>query len=182
VVVVDDHAKSRTALVTAIAEAGGSVIGESGSARDAPELVAKLRPDVAVLAVGLIDGDGVDAAKAVRDATPCPVVLFTSHRDDELVRRASEAGVMAFLLKPLRPAELAPVLDLAVARFTDLQGLRRDLAARKLIERAKGALMRQHGLSEDDAFRMLRSAAMRQRRSMAEVAEAVLLADSLAKR
>ncbi|MBI2207523.1 MAG: ANTAR domain-containing protein [Candidatus Rokubacteria bacterium] len=173
VVVVDDHVKSRTALTAAITGAGGHVIGESGSARDAPDLIARLRPDVAVLAVG--------AAKAVLDATPCPIVLFTSHRDDALVRRASEAGVMAFLLKPLRAQELAPVLDLAIARFTDIQALRRELAARKIIERAKGLLMRRHGLSEEDAFRMLRSAAMRQRRPMADVAEAVLLAESLAR-
>jgi response regulator NasT len=87
---------------------------------------------------------------------------------------------MGFLLKPLRAAEVAPVLDLAIARFADIQDLRRTLASRKLIERAKGLLMKRRGLDEDDAFRLLRTTAMNQRRPMAEVAHAVLVAESLA--
>jgi response regulator NasT len=113
-------------------------------------------------------------------ATPCPIVLFTSHRGDGFVKRAADAGVMGFLLKPLRAAEVAPVLDLAIARFADIQDLRRTLASRKLIERAKGLLMKRRGLDEDDAFRLLRTTAMNQRRPMAEVAHAVLVAESLA--
>ena len=157
-------------------------MAECDTAAEAPGLIATIRPDVAIFAVGLGDGDGIAAARtvmAVADA-PCPIVLFTSHRGDSFVRRAAAAGVMAFLLKPLRADEVAPVLDLAAARFADIQELRKSLASRKLIERAKGLLMKRRGIDEDDAFRLLRTTAMNQRRPMVEVAQAVLLADSLA--
>jgi AmiR/NasT family two-component response regulator len=171
---VDDHSRSRADLSAAIIEAGGIVAGESASARSAPDLTAALRPDVAVFAVGLGDGDGVTAAATVMATTPCPIVLLTSHSDDSLVARARHAGVMAYLLKPLRTPELPPALDLAVARFGEIQELRQRLAARKLIERAKGLLMARQGITEEEAFRALRSFAMNQRRPLAEVAQAVL--------
>ena len=176
---VDDHVRSRLGLAAAVAQAGGAVVGECGSAEAAPGLIATMRPDVAIFAVGLGDGDGISAARTAMATTPCPIVLFSSHRDDRFVRRAVEAGVMGFLLKPLRAEEVSPVLDLAVARFTDIQELRRTLASRKLIEKAKGLLMQRRGLTEDEAFRLLRTTAMNQRRPMGEVAQAVLLAESL---
>jgi len=179
VLVVDDHARSRFELGDAVARAGGVVAAEGGTAGEAPGLIATIRPDVAIFAVGLGDGDGISAARTVMAATPCPIVLFTSHRGDSFVRRAAEAGVMAFLLKPLRADEVSPVLDLAVARFADIQDLRQSLASRKLIERAKGLLMKRRGIPEEDAFRLLRTAAMNQRRPMVEVAQAVLLAESV---
>jgi response regulator NasT len=177
VLIVDDHARSRFELGDAVARAGGAVVAECGTAGEAPGLIATIRPDVAIFAVGLGDGDGIAAARTV--IAPCPIVLFTSHRGDSFVRRAAEAGVMAFLLKPLRADEVSPVLDLAIARFADIQELRQSLASRKLIERAKGLLMKRRGIPEEDAFRLLRTAAMNQRRPMVEVAQAVLLAESV---
>jgi response regulator NasT len=177
VVVVDDHARSRFELGDAVARAGGAVVAECGTAGEASGLIATIRPDVAIFAVGLGEGDGIAAARTV--TAPCPIVLFTSHHGDTFVRRAAEAGVMAFLLKPLRADEVPPVLDLAIARFADIQELRQSLASRKLIERAKGLLMKRRGIPEEDAFRLLRTAAMNQRRPMVEVAQAVLLAESL---
>lgn len=150
----------------------------SGAAGEAPELIARTRPDAAIFAVGLAGGDGIGAAAAVMAATPCPIVLLTGHREDDLIRRATRAGVMGYLLKPLRPEELPPALDLAIARFAEIRELRERLAARKLIERAKGVLMTRQGLTEDEAFRALRRAAMDRRRSIAEIAEAVLVAES----
>jgi response regulator NasT len=107
-------------------------------------------------------------------------VLFTSHTRQELVDRARAAGVMSYLLKPLRAAELAPVLDLAVARFGETRDLRRSLEERKIIERAKGRLMARYQLSEDDAFRRLRRAAMDSRRPMVDIAKALLVSESVA--
>lgn len=179
VVVVDDHPPSRRTLAGAIAGASGMVVAESGSARSAPDLVASVRPDVAILAFGLGDGDGISAAEAVMAATPCPIVLFTSHCDDEVIERAAAAGVMGFLLKPLRPEELPPVLDLAIAHFAEIQELRHRLDARKLIERAKGLLMTRRGLTEEEAYRALRTAAMNQRRTIGEIARALLVAESI---
>jgi response regulator NasT len=179
VVIVDDHERSRAALRAAIWAAGGEVCGEAMRAGDAIDLARRTRPDVAVFAVGLPDRDGIDTAADVTSTVGCPVVLFTSHTDPALTERAREAGVMAYLLKPLRPAELAPALDLAVARFREAQELKRTLEDRKVIERAKGRLMARHALTEEQAFQRLRRAAMDSRRPMVEIAKAVLVSETV---
>ena len=180
VAILDDHERSRAALRAAIWAAGGEVVGEALRRADAVPLIKRTSPDVAIFAVGLPDGDGIETAAHVITTADCPVVLFTSHTDAELVQRAREAGVMAYLLKPLRAAELAPALDLAIARFGENRQLRETLEGRKFIERAKGTLMARFGLSEEDAFRRLRSAAMDSRKPMVEIAKALLVSESLA--
>jgi len=137
-------------------------------------MIRQTSPDIVVCAVGLPDGDGVQAAAQVTHAD-CPVVLFTSHTDEALVERARTAGVMGFLLKPLRTAALAPALDLAIARFQEARQLKQTLEERKVIERAKGALMARFGLTEDEAFHRLRRAAMDNRRPMVDIARALLV-------
>jgi two-component system, response regulator PdtaR len=179
VAILDDHERSRAALRAAIWAAGGEVVGEAVRCADALGLARRTSPDVAVCAVGLPDGDGIEMARQLIDVG-CPVVLFTSHTRQELVDRARAAGVMSYLLKPLRSAELAPVLDLAVARFNETRDLRRSLEERKIIERAKGRLMARYQLSEDDAFRRLRRAAMDSRRPMVDIARALLVSESIA--
>jgi AmiR/NasT family two-component response regulator len=179
VAILDDHERSRAALRAAIWAAGGEVVGEAVRCADALGLARRTSPDVAVCAVGLPDGDGIEMARQLIDGG-CPVVLFTSHTRQELVDRARSAGVMSYLLKPLRPAELAPVLDLAVARFGETRDLRRSLEERKIIERAKGRLMARYQLSEDEAFRRLRRAAMDSRRPMVDIAKALLVSESVA--
>jgi response regulator NasT len=179
VAILDDHERSRAALRAAIWAAGGEVVGEAVRCADALGLARRTSPDVAVCAIGLPDGDGIEVARQLIDAG-CPVVLFTSHTRQELVDRARSAGVMSYLLKPLRPAELAPVLDLAVARFSETRDLRRSLEERKIIERAKGRLMARYQLSEDEAFRRLRRAAMDSRRPMVDIAKALLVSESVA--
>jgi two-component system, response regulator PdtaR len=179
VAILDDHGPSREDLAAAVVAAGGAVAETAEDASAAVGVVARARPDVAVFAVGLRDGDGIDAAAAVMAADPCPIVLCTRRRGDALIERARRAGVMGYLLKPLRAEELPPVLDLAIARFAEIRDLRQRLEARKLIERAKGLLMTRQGLAEDEAFRVLRRTAMNRRRSMAEVAQAVILAESM---
>jgi len=180
VAIVDDHERSRVALRGAIAAAGGAVAGEALLCADAVPLIERTTPDVAIFAVGLPDGDGIEAASHAIARTDCPVVLFTSHTDIPLVARAREAGVMAYLLKPLRPAELGPALDLAIARFAENRQLRQTLAGRKYIERAKGALMARFGLTEEEAFRRIRRAAMDSRKTMVDIAKALLVSESLA--
>lgn len=179
VVIVDDHERSRAALRAAIWNAGGKIAGEAVRTADALPLIKRLHPDVAVFAAGLPDGDGVAAAGRAIAEAQCPVVLFTSHTRADLVDRARTAGVMAFLLKPLRAPELAPTLDLAVARFREARALRQSLEDRKLIERARGTLMARFGLTEDEAFRRLRCAAMDSRKPMVEIAKAILVSESL---
>ncbi len=186
VVVVDDHTPSKAAVAEAVVAMGGVVVGEGSSAAEALVLVERSRPDVVILAVGLPDGDGVEVARAVMDRFPCPIVLLTSRTDQDVVERASAAGVMAFLVKPLRARELGPALELAVARFREFEAIRQENAdlrktieSRKLVERAKGVLMEQEGLSESEAFRRIQKTSMDTRKSMAEVAEAILLTAKL---
>jgi len=179
VAIVDDHERSRAALRAAIWTAGGEVVGEAHRCADAIAVVERTKPSVAIFAVGLPDGDGADAAAGVIARAACPVVLVTSHTDDALIERARAAGVMAYLLKPLRPAELAPALDLAIARWDETQTLRTRLEERKVIERAKGTMMQRHGLTEDEAFKRLRRTAMDTRRPMVEIARAVLVSESI---
>jgi response regulator NasT len=179
VAIVDDHDRSRSALRSAIRAAGGEVAGEAVRCGDAVPMIRRAVPDVVVCAAGLPDGDGVQTAAQATQAE-CPVVLLTSHTEEALVERAREAGVMGFLLKPLRPAELAPALDLAIARFNDTRALRQTLEGRKVIERAKGTLMARFNLTEEEAFRRLRRAAMDSRRPMVDIARALLVSETVA--
>jgi len=180
VAIVDDHERSRAAVRAAVWAASGEVAGEAARCADALPMVTRTHPDVVIVAVGLPDGDGVATAGEITQNAGCPVVLLTSHTRDDLVARVQAAGVMAYLLKPLRPAELAPTLDLAIARFHETSRLRRTLEERKVIERAKGRLMERLNLTEDEAFRRLRRAAMNSRRPMADLARALLVSESIA--
>jgi response regulator NasT len=186
VLIVDDHAQSRAVVAEAVGLQGGTVVGNGSRAEDAVRLVDKHRPDVLMLAVGLPDGDGVDAARQVMSTLPCPIVLLTSHADPAVAARAVDAGVLGFLVKPLRAEELGPALDVAVSRFRELEAVRKEnealkqkLEARKLVDRAKGVLMTRLGLSEPEAFRRIQKTAMDTRKTMAEVARALLLTDGL---
>jgi response regulator NasT len=186
VVIVDDHAPSKAAVIEAVAAMEGVVAGAGSSASEAPALVERCRPDVVILAVGLPDGDGVEAARAIMDRFPCPIVLLTSRTEPNVVERARAAGIMAFLVKPLRREELRPTLELAVTRFREFETIRKEnedlkkaIESRKLIERAKGRLMEREELSESEAFRRIQKAAMDARKPMTAVAEAILLAESV---
>jgi two-component system, response regulator PdtaR len=187
VVIVDDHAPSRVAVAEAVTAQGGQVQGNGSRVEDVAHLVGKHRPDAVIMAVGLPDGDGVEAARQVMASGTCPVVMLTSHTDAAVAERAISAGVLAFLVKPLRVEELGPALDVAVSRFRELSAMRqenetlkRTLETRKLVERAKGILMKRLGLSEPDAFRRIQKTAMDTRRPMSEVAQALLLTEEMA--
>jgi response regulator NasT len=182
VLIVDDHAPSRVATAEAVRAVGAHVVGNGSRAADVHPLVDRHRPDVLILAVGLPDGDGVQAAREVMAGSRCAVVLLTSHTDASVVARAVDAGVLAFLAKPVRVEEVGPALEVAVHRFREREAmrqenetLRRKLESRKLVERAKGLLMTRLGLSEPEAFRRIQKTAMDTRRPMAEVAQALLL-------
>ncbi len=185
VVLVEDHLPSRAALIDAVSTQGGQVLGEAGGVEDALRMVETHRPDVVISAVGLPDGDGIEAARVI--AAACPVVLLTSHTDPAITARAGDAGILGFLVKPLRAEELGPALDVAVSCSRELHAVRREneklrrtLESRKLIERAKGILMKRLGLSEPEAFRKIQKTAMDTRKQMTEVAQALLLTEELA--
>jgi len=186
VLIVDDHAPSRASLAEAITEQGGQVVGNGSRAEDVVHLIERYRPDVAVFAVGLPDGDGVEAARRAMAVSPCALVVLTSRTEPDVAARAAEAGVLGFLAKPLRQEELGPALDLAVSRFRDLEAVRREnldlkkkLESRKLVDRAKALLIQRLGLSEAEAYRRLQKTAMDTRKTMGDVAQALLLSEEL---
>jgi len=188
VLVIDDHEPSRKNLFRVLAESGFEVAGDGTSGTGALELSLATNPEVILMAVGLADMDGIRAARRIMQAHPLPVILLTSHFDAVTVERAKRAGIMGYLVKPLRGSELAPAIELAIAHFEEFIALRKEndnlkktLEARKIIERAKGILMANQGLSEADAFALIKRKSMDLRKPMAEIAQAILLSEEIVK-
>ena len=186
VLVIDDHLPSKTALRKALIERGFEVVGEGSDGKAARALAKTTSPDLVFMAVGLPDPDGIAAARAIMEENPLPIVLLTSHSDGETIERAKEAGVMAYLIKPLREEELVPTAELAISRFEEFNSvkqenrdLKKTLEARKAIERAKGILMKSQGLSEAQAFSLIQKRSMDMRKSMAEIAQAIVLTEEI---
>ena len=177
VVVAEDEAIIRLDLVEVLRDEGYDVIAETGRGDEAVELVANHQPDVALLDVKMPGIDGIEATKVIAGDRRTAVVLLTAFSQRDLVERATDAGAMAYLVKPYQRAELVPAIETALARFRELQALDAqvgDLAdqleIRKLVDRAKGRLLDEHAMAEADAFRFLQQSAMSNRRTMAEVA------------
>lgn len=182
IIIADDESIIRMDLREMLTHLGYDVIGEAADGRTALELATKLQPDLVVLDIKMPDMDGIEAAERLTQGGIAPVVLLTAYSEQNLINRAKQAGVSGYLVKPFRESELMPVIELALARFRDYQGLQVEvenlkdqLETRKLIERAKGILMEVHGLKETEAFNRMRRTSMDNRKSMREVAEAILL-------
>jgi response regulator NasT len=186
IVIVDDSLESRAALKRALVGLGIEVIAEGASGADAIRLARDVKPDVLLLAVGLPDMDGPTAAAQILEAHPLPIIMLSSHLGLELIQRAKEVGVMAYLGTPLREADLLPTVELAVSRFEEFTALRKEnadlkrtLEDRKVIERAKGVLMEREKMSEQQAFARIQKASMNTRRPMVEIAQAILVAEAV---
>ena len=189
VVIIDDSLGSRATLGHALKRLGFEVVGEGSSGSEAIRLVQALKPDVLFLAVGLPDLDGLTTAAQILETHALPIIILSSHLNPEVIQRAKEAGVMAYLVKPLREEDLLPAIELAISRFEEFNALRKEntdlkriLEDRKLIERAKGILMEREKISEPQAFGRIQKASMNRRRSMAEIAQAILLSEEVAGR
>ena len=181
VVVAEDEALIRLDLVEMLTEAGYDVVGQAGDGRRATELAEQLRPDLVVLDVKMPVLDGIGAAERIGAAGIAPVVMLTAFSDKALVERATDAGVMAYVLKPFTAADLAPALQVARSRWAERLALETEVAdlsdrleTRKVVDRAKGILMTRLDLDEAGAFRWLQKNAMDRRLSMREVADAVI--------
>ncbi len=181
VVIAEDEAIIRLDLKELLEEEGYEVVGETGRGDEVLRLVEREKPDVAILDINMPGMNGLDAARQLTDARLCAVLILTAFSQRELVDQARAAGALAFLVKPFQKTDLVPAIEVALSRFSDLQELRRDveelserLEARKVVDRAKGALMEQFGISENDAWRLLQTEAMRQRVRMSDVAALVL--------
>jgi AmiR/NasT family two-component response regulator len=189
ILIADDESLIRLDLREMLAGIGYDVIAEAGDGHTALELARKLRPDLVIMDIKMPEVDGIAAAEALTRERIAPVVLLTAYSDQGLVERAKEAGVVGYVVKPFRHTELMPVIELSLARFAEFQQLERDvgdlkeaLETRKIIERAKGVLMEVHDLRESEAFHRIRKTSMDARKSMREVAEAVLLTHEMDRR
>jgi two-component system, response regulator PdtaR len=186
IVIADDESLIRLDLREMLTELGYDVVGEAGDGRNALDLARKLRPDLVIMDIKMPGVDGIAAAEELTREKIAPVVLLTAYSDQGLVERAKDAGVVGYVVKPFRQTELLPVIELSIARFDEFRSLEREvgdlkeaLETRKLVERAKGILMETHGLRESEAFHRIRKTSMDTRKSMKEVAEAVLLAHEM---
>jgi response regulator NasT len=180
IVVAEDESLIRMDIVETLRSQGFDVVGEAGDGIKAIELAKALSPDLMVMDIKMPDMDGLSAAEQIAKLR-IPVVFLTAFNQQELVARASEVGAMAFLVKPFSPEDLFPAIELALSRHQQLTQLESEvsdlterLETRKLVERAKGVLGVQMGLSEPDAFRWIQKAAMDRRIGMADVARTIL--------
>ena len=181
VLIAEDEALIRLDLKEMLEEEGYDVCGEAADGATAVRLAQELRPQLVILDVKMPVLDGLSAAEQIVSARIAPVVILTAFSQRDLVERAREAGAMAYLVKPFQKTDLVPAIEMAASRFAELTALEREVAdlsgrleARKLVDRAKGVLQAEHGLTEPEAFRWIQRTSMDSRQSMRAVAQAVL--------
>jgi two-component system, response regulator PdtaR len=185
ILLVDNDAIERIDVKERLTKQGYLVVGEAGDGRTALNLARQIRPDLVLMDIHLIDGDSIAIAEILMQEKVAPVVMLTELADPPLVERANVAGVVNYLIKPLRESEIIPAIEVTLARYQALRTLEEQVASlteqletRKIIERAKGLLI-ERGLTEQEAFRKIRKVSMDSRKSMREVAEAILLANDM---
>jgi len=186
ILIADDDSLHVMSLRQQLEELGHQVVAEAYTGREAVLLASKRQPDLALLDIVMPDMDGIEAARRINADQPIPIVLLSAHSEDTLAQRADEAGVFAYLVKPVTDQDLRPALLLASSRYREFQVLRQEvsdlhqaLETRKLVERAKGVLMRRLHLTEEEAFRRLQKRSQDENRKLRHVAEAVITADEM---
>ncbi len=188
VVIADDESIIRMDLREMLTNLGYLIVGETGDGISAVNLARELRPDLVIMDIKMPDLDGIQAAKILTEERISPVLLLTAFSQQELIEGAKEAGVVGYIVKPFRESELVPAIEVALSRFREFKALEKELIdtrnileTRKIVERAKGVLMDTQGLKEAEAFRKIQKLSMNTRKSMREVAEAILLANQVGK-
>ncbi len=184
VVIAEDEAIIRLDLKETLEEEGYEVVAETGRGDEAVELVRLHQPDVAILDIKMPGLDGLSAAREIAGERIAAVLILTAFSQRDLIERARDAGALAYLVKPFQKADLFPAIEVALGRFKELKALHdqatsleEQLETRKTVDRAKGQLMDQAGLSESDAFSFIQKTAMRERQTMKDVAQRVLDGD-----
>jgi response regulator NasT len=186
IVLAEDDSLIRLDLKEELQNQGYLVVGDAGDGQSAVNLARELRPDLVVMDIFMPQLDGIEAAEILTRENIAPVLLITGLPDLETVERAKQAGVIHYLTKPWRQSDIKPAIEVALWRFQEFRALEKQvatledkLATRKVVEQAKGLLMQKQGLSEREAFRRIQKLSMNNRKSMREVAEAILLTNEI---
>jgi response regulator NasT len=184
IAVADDEPDMRDYYKMVLPRLGHEVVAVSETGRDLVERCKDAAPDLVITDIRMPDMDGIDAATAIHRHRPVPVILVSGYHDDELIRRAEADHILAYLVKPIKQADLGPAIALAMRRFEQFEELRKEaeghrqaLEDRKLIERAKGVLMKRAGLDEEAAFKRLQKLASEKNLKLVEIAKPILTAD-----
>lgn len=182
ILIADDESIIRLDLKKILEKMGHRVVAEASDGKTAVELARKHELDLAILDIKMPEMDGLDAAKIVTEEKICPVLLLTAYSQQDLIDRAKEAGVFGYLVKPFREADLLPAIEIAISRYKEMEALEQEvgtlqdaLETRKLVDRAKGILIDRRGMKEQEAFRWIQLQSMNTRKSMREIAEAIIL-------
>jgi two-component system, response regulator PdtaR len=186
IIIAEDEPLIRMDLKEELQRQGYLVVGDVGDGESAVNLTRELRPDLVVMDIRMPQLDGISAAEILTREDLAPVVLLTAFSDQELIDRAKEAGVVHYVTKPWKQSDLKPAIEVALSRFQEfrtltdkVKDLEDRLATRKVVEQAKGILMQKQGLNEQEAFRRIQKLSMNNRKSMREVAEAILLTNEI---
>ena len=186
IILAEDDAVIRMDLKEELERQGYLVVGQVGDGQSAVNLARELRPDLVVMDIRMPEMDGIAAAELLTREKLAPVLLLTAYSEDDLIERARNAGVVHYVTKPWRQSDLKPAIEIALSRFKDfreieskVKDLEQSLETRKYVERAKGVLMDKFKLTEQEAFRRIQKLSMNNRKSMREVAEAILLTEEL---
>jgi response regulator NasT len=183
IVIAEDEPLARLDLGQMLENLGHEVVGQGGDGQTAVDLARELKPDLVIMDIKMPgEIDGLGAATLLAEERVAPVLLLTAYSDQEFIDGARDAGVMGYLVKPYGENQLAPAIEVALARFGEFSQLQQELGStkealmtRKIVERAKGVLMDTAGLKESEAFHRIQRLSMNSRKSMREVAEAILL-------
>jgi two-component system, response regulator PdtaR len=186
IAVADDEADMREYFQTILPTMGHHVTSVARNGKELVRMCRETSPDLIITDIKMPDMDGIEAAEEICRAKPVPVILVTAYQDPELVERAEADHVLAYLIKPIKQADLGPAITLAMRRFVQFQllykeaaDLRQALEDRKLIERAKGVVMKRGGVDEQEAFRRLNRLARNKNWRLAEIAHRILAADEI---
>jgi response regulator NasT len=181
--IADDESIILMDLREMLTNLGYLVVGEASDGQSAVNMARELKPDLVIMDIKMPGMDGIEAAKVLTEEKIAPVLLLTAYSQQDLIERAREAGVVGYLVKPFRESNLAPAIEVTLARFEEFRAVQKEvedlkeaLETRKLVDRAKGILMDTHGLTEQEAFRRIQKMSMNTRRPMKEIAEAIILA------